>query len=371
MLSLSVGIISFAIVLKKIKINKRNRIKENKLIIIIIISCNKRRRMISSGSVTSTNAQLRKIKKPLIERRRRERINECLNQLKALVLEAMNKDESCYSKMEKADILEMTVTHLRSIHQNPISPSQTIVTSTSDAEEEEEKYVLGYNECAKEVGSFLSRAEEVSSGKLGVPLMKHLVTCLKRVQKCSPHPASRRFSSKFSNRSAIVAMPTTMMRTSTAHDVRDTSPLLRSFPKAVALNSEASSVSSLSFQFQGGDVRTSPPSSSSYSNESASALKKKIETYRNVCHRLFTSSTSPAMDISFQHIRQMSKSSSSLSTGSVEIEGTKEAGSFQLGFISSDDSIDGDHADKSIKCELPFKGFPIVLKANQSIWRPW
>lgn len=34
------------------------------------------------------------IKKPLIERRRRERINDCLNQLKSLVLEASNKDVS-------------------------------------------------------------------------------------------------------------------------------------------------------------------------------------------------------------------------------------------------------------------------------------
>ncbi|KAI0241617.1 hypothetical protein LSAT2_023238 [Lamellibrachia satsuma] len=37
-------------------------------------------------------AQVRKIKKPIIERRRRDRINESLNQLKALVLEALNKD---------------------------------------------------------------------------------------------------------------------------------------------------------------------------------------------------------------------------------------------------------------------------------------
>lgn len=36
------------------------------------------------------------IKKPLIEKRRRERINECLVQLKALVLEAMNKDVSTF-----------------------------------------------------------------------------------------------------------------------------------------------------------------------------------------------------------------------------------------------------------------------------------
>ena len=34
------------------------------------------------------------IKKPLIERRRRERINDSLNQLKNLVLEATNKDVS-------------------------------------------------------------------------------------------------------------------------------------------------------------------------------------------------------------------------------------------------------------------------------------
>jgi Helix-loop-helix DNA-binding domain len=41
------------------------------------------------------------IKKPLIEKRRRERINECLVQLKALVLEAMNKDVSISCNIPK------------------------------------------------------------------------------------------------------------------------------------------------------------------------------------------------------------------------------------------------------------------------------
>jgi len=41
------------------------------------------------------------IKKPLIERRRRERINDSLNQLKNLVLEATNKDvSSCFLKFK-------------------------------------------------------------------------------------------------------------------------------------------------------------------------------------------------------------------------------------------------------------------------------
>ncbi|ESN98830.1 hypothetical protein HELRODRAFT_162289 [Helobdella robusta] len=89
---------------------------------------------LSPKLVSSTsNAELRKIKKPLIERKRRERINHCLRELKVLVLEARNKDvgsecccwnvgdgedESCYSKMEKADILEMTVAYLKTLQRH-------------------------------------------------------------------------------------------------------------------------------------------------------------------------------------------------------------------------------------------------------------
>lgn len=37
------------------------------------------------------------IKKPIIEKRRRERINDSLNQLKALVLDSLQKDVSVFS----------------------------------------------------------------------------------------------------------------------------------------------------------------------------------------------------------------------------------------------------------------------------------
>nr|AAN52160.1 hairy and enhancer of split [Helobdella robusta] len=59
--------------------------------------------------------QLRKIKKPIIEKKRRERINESLDQLKNLVLEATNKDASMYNRMEKADILEMAVSYMEAL----------------------------------------------------------------------------------------------------------------------------------------------------------------------------------------------------------------------------------------------------------------
>ncbi|NXS84111.1 HES1 factor, partial [Erpornis zantholeuca] len=53
--------------------------------------------------------------KPIMEKRRRARINESLGQLKTLILDALKKDSSRHSKLEKADILEMTVKHLRNL----------------------------------------------------------------------------------------------------------------------------------------------------------------------------------------------------------------------------------------------------------------
>merc|ERR1711917_104352 len=57
----------------------------------------------------------RQTSKPLMEKRRRERINRSLNDLKSILLEALRRDATCHSKLEKADILEMTVRYLRSI----------------------------------------------------------------------------------------------------------------------------------------------------------------------------------------------------------------------------------------------------------------
>lgn len=44
-----------------------------------------------------SKAELRKTHKPIMEKRRRARINHCLNEIKSLILEAMNKDVSIFS----------------------------------------------------------------------------------------------------------------------------------------------------------------------------------------------------------------------------------------------------------------------------------
>ncbi|XP_033097881.1 transcription factor HES-1-A-like [Anneissia japonica] len=95
----------------------------------------------------------RKSSKPLMEKRRRARINDSLGQLKTLILEATNKDSSRHSKLEKADILEMTVKYLRNMQRHQIASAMATDPSLLG------RYRAGYNECMGEVSRFLNSAE--------------------------------------------------------------------------------------------------------------------------------------------------------------------------------------------------------------------
>ncbi|XP_047462994.1 transcription factor HES-5-like [Mugil cephalus] len=53
-----------------------------------------------------------KLRKPIVEKMRRDRINTCIEQLKTILEKEFHKQEP-NSKLEKADILEMTVSFLR------------------------------------------------------------------------------------------------------------------------------------------------------------------------------------------------------------------------------------------------------------------
>ncbi|XP_017273148.1 transcription factor HES-2 [Kryptolebias marmoratus] len=88
--------------------------------------------------------ELRKTMKPLMEKRRRARINDRLNHLKSLILPLTGRDKSLYSKLEKADILEMTVRFL-----NDIPPVNTKNSADS--------YREGYKACLQRVSAQLPR----------------------------------------------------------------------------------------------------------------------------------------------------------------------------------------------------------------------
>lgn len=72
----------------------------------------------NSFSVNSNTSAIRKIRKPLMEKKRRARINDSLEELKDILLK--NTVAITYgqrpTKLEKADILEMTVRYLNALH---------------------------------------------------------------------------------------------------------------------------------------------------------------------------------------------------------------------------------------------------------------
>ncbi|XP_054287846.1 enhancer of split m3 protein-like [Macrosteles quadrilineatus] len=65
--------------------------------------------------VTSTS---RKIRKPLMEKKRRARINDSLNELRRLLAESSTQEseKAKAAKLEKADILELAVKHVQYLH---------------------------------------------------------------------------------------------------------------------------------------------------------------------------------------------------------------------------------------------------------------
>lgn len=104
-----------------------------------------------------------------MEKRRRARINHCLNELKSLILDSMKKDPARHSKLEKADILEMTVKHVESLQR-----SQAALTVAADPSVVN-KFKAGWGECVGEVGRFPGLDAQVKKR-----LVEHLSSCMER-----------------------------------------------------------------------------------------------------------------------------------------------------------------------------------------------
>ena len=78
--------------------------------------------------------------KPLLERKRRARINKCLDELKDIMTVALQAQGENVSKLEKADILELTVRHLHKLQQsqrlmprNPVEEVQRFQVKSTKA----------------------------------------------------------------------------------------------------------------------------------------------------------------------------------------------------------------------------------------------
>ncbi|XP_060914265.1 hairy-related 3 [Labrus mixtus] len=93
-----------------------------------------------------------KVSKPVMEKKRRARINKCLDQLKTL-LESYYSSSIRKRKLEKADILELTVKHLRNL--------QKIQSCTASASEFSD-YQAGFRSCMANVNQYLMMADNLN-----------------------------------------------------------------------------------------------------------------------------------------------------------------------------------------------------------------
>ncbi|XP_060073432.1 hairy/enhancer-of-split related with YRPW motif protein-like [Ylistrum balloti] len=111
-----------------------------------------------------------KVPKHLIEKKRRARINNCLGELKKLVIEKNFLKGQRSSKLEKADILELTVEYLKRKAKLPYPVRETTDTS----ELQTKLYERGYRECLNQVSRHLKSMEIEQS--VGNALLAELET---------------------------------------------------------------------------------------------------------------------------------------------------------------------------------------------------
>ncbi|XP_063040832.1 hairy/enhancer-of-split related with YRPW motif protein 1 [Engraulis encrasicolus] len=122
------------------------------------------------GSVspsTTTQVQARKRRRGIIEKRRRDRINNSLTELRRLVPTAFEKQGS--AKLEKAEILQMTVDHLKMLH---AAGGKGFFDAHALAMDYRG---LGFRECLAETARYLSIIEGLDSADpLRIRLVSHL-----------------------------------------------------------------------------------------------------------------------------------------------------------------------------------------------------
>ena len=114
----------------------------------------------------SRTHQYRKVMKPLLERKRRARINRCLDELKDLMVLALQMEGESITKLEKADVLELTVRHLQKLKQHNILQADPASVGA-------DRYQAGFTACAGEVSKFLSSVPGVDI-TIGAGIMSHL-----------------------------------------------------------------------------------------------------------------------------------------------------------------------------------------------------
>ncbi|KAH8382526.1 hypothetical protein KR009_003994 [Drosophila setifemur] len=136
----------------------------------------------------SKTYQYRKVMKPLLERKRRARINKCLDDLKDLMVECLQQEGEHVTRLEKADILELTVDHMRKLKQRGGLSLQAVGSGGSGASPPPaatstahvESFRSGYVHAADQITQVLLQTQQTD--EIGRKIMKFLSTRLIELQ---------------------------------------------------------------------------------------------------------------------------------------------------------------------------------------------
>ncbi|XP_075046881.1 transcription factor HES-5-like [Mixophyes fleayi] len=133
-----------------------------------------------------TPKEKNKLRKPTVEKMRRDRINNSIEELKVLLEKEFHKQQPNV-KLEKADILEMAVSYLK---------QQTLPQTNNRAHHNNDLHMEfkdGYSKCSNEVLSFLSLHQKQRTAE--IRLMNHFkpitaihVSPLSPVRHCQTKP---------------------------------------------------------------------------------------------------------------------------------------------------------------------------------------
>ncbi|TDH10707.1 hypothetical protein EPR50_G00078540 [Perca flavescens] len=140
-----------------------------------------------------------KLRKPAVEKMRRDRINSCIEQLKIILEKEFHKQEP-NSKLEKADILEMTVSFLRQQLQPGLCQSD---------------YNQGYSHCWRDSVHLLSAGSNAEASVTPLQVLQQQEQQLHQTQRdsssspvCSPlRPTTLQDSSSSSSSRGPVWRP--------------------------------------------------------------------------------------------------------------------------------------------------------------------
>ncbi|KAM8805009.1 transcription cofactor HES-6-like [Eudromia elegans] len=118
----------------------------------------------------------RKRRKPLVERRRRARINESLRELRELLAEGE-------ARLENAEVLELTVRRVRAVlERRPRGPGpgrrrSRPAEGARQRREASERFAAGYIQCMHEVHTFVSACPAVEAAT-AAELLRHLLRAM-------------------------------------------------------------------------------------------------------------------------------------------------------------------------------------------------